>query len=431
VIDVRRLRSDYEAVRAAMARRGKPDLLDQLATAAALDERLRVLTGRRDDLRRQVNERSKEVGRLRRAGDVAAAEAAQAESRRLGEEEAALDVEAAAVEADLRDVLLRLPNVPSDLAPDGASDADNPVVRVSPGFDPDAYAEYQRVPHWETGHALGILDNERAVKLSGSMFTMLRGLGATMARALCQLALDRNADAFEEIRPPSLVTTATLTATGQLPKFAEDAYAIERDDLWCVPTAEAPLTSLARDEILDEATLPHRYMAYTPCYRREAGSAGRDTRGLLRTHEFDKVEILAYATAAQAPAMLDELVVRAEATIAALGLAYRIIEICTGDLGQSHHRSFDLEVYAPGVGTWLEVSSVSWFSDYQARRGNMRYRPAGAKGTELLHTLNGSALAVPRVLAALLETYRNADGSVTVPDVLRPYLRGATEIRPK
>jgi seryl-tRNA synthetase len=172
-------------------------------------------------------------------------------------------------------------------------------------------------------------------------------------------------------------------------------------------------------------------MAYTPCYRREAGSAGRDTRGLLRTHEFDKVEILAYATAAQAPAMLDELVVRAEATIAALGLAYRIIEICTGDLGQSHHRSFDLEVYAPGVGTWLEVSSVSWFSDYQARRGNMRYRPAGAKGTELLHTLNGSALAVPRVLAALLETYRNADGSVTVPDVLRPYLRGATEIRPK
>ncbi len=431
MIDVRRLRSDYEAVRAAMARRGKPDLLDQLATAAALDERLRVLTGRRDDLRRQVNERSKEVGRLRRAGDVAAAEAAQAESRRLGEEEAALDVEAAAVEADLRDVLLRLPNVPSDLAPDGASDADNPVVRVSPGFDPDAYAEYQRVPHWETGHALGILDNERAVKLSGSMFTMLRGLGATMARALCQLALDRNADAFEEIRPPSLVTTATLTATGQLPKFAEDAYAIERDDLWCVPTAEAPLTSLARDEILDEATLPHRYMAYTPCYRREAGSAGRDTRGLLRTHEFDKVEILAYATAAQAPAMLDELVVRAEATIAALGLAYRIIEICTGDLGQSHHRSFDLEVYAPGVGTWLEVSSVSWFSDYQARRGNMRYRPAGAKGTELLHTLNGSALAVPRVLAALLETYRNADGSVTVPDVLRPYLRGATEIRPK
>ncbi len=431
VIDVRRLRTEYEAVRAAMARRGKPDLLDQLALAASLDDRLRQLAGRRDDLRRQVNERSKDVGRLRKAGDAAAAEAAQAESRALGDQEASLGVEVAEVEAQLREVLLRIPNVPSGLAPDGASDADNPVVRVSPGFDAGGYAEHQRVPHWETGAALGILDNERAVKLSGSMFTMLRGMGATMARALCQLALDRNADAFEEIRPPTLVTTATLTATGQLPKFAEDAYAIERDDLWCVPTAEAPLTSLARDEILDEATLPHRYMAYTPCYRREAGSAGRDTRGLLRAHEFDKVEILAYATPTQAPAVLDELVARAESTIAALGLAYRVIEICAGDMGQSHHRSYDIEVYAPGVGAWLEASSVSWFSDYQARRGNLRYRPSGAKGTELLHTLNGSALAVPRVLAALLETYRRPDGSVAVPDVLHPYTRGITEIRPR
>ena len=431
MIDVRRLRSEFDLVRAAMARRGKPELLEQLAVAAALDERLRSLVAHRDDLRRKVNERSKEVGRLRREGDVAAAEAAQAESRRLGEEETATDAEAAAAEAELRDVLLRIPNVPSERSPDGTSDADNPVVRVSAGFDPTAYGDHQRVPHWETGSALGILDNERAVKLSGSMFTMLRGMGATLARALCQLALDRNADAFEEIRPPSLVTTATLTATGQLPKFAEDAYAIERDGLWCVPTAEAPLTSLARDEILEEATLPHRYMAYTPCYRREAGSAGRDTRGLLRAHEFDKVEILAYATAAQAPTMLEELVGRAESTIASLGLAYRIIEICTGDMGQSHHRSFDLEVYAPGVGTWLEASSISWFSDYQARRGNLRYRPTGAKGTELLHTLNGSALAVPRVLAAVLETYRNPDGSVTVPDALRPYTRGITEIRPR
>ncbi len=431
MIDVRRLRSEFDLVRAAMARRGKPELLEQLTTAAALDEQLRSLVAHRDDLRRRVNERSKEVGRLRREGDVADAEAAQAESRHLGEEETATDAEATAVEAELRDVLLRIPNVPSERSPDGTSDADNPVVRTSAGFDPASYGDHQRIPHWETGHALGILDSERAVKLSGSMFTMLRGMGATLARALCQLALDRNADAFEEIRPPSLVTTATLTATGQLPKFAEDAYAIERDGLWCVPTAEAPLTSLARDEILDEATLPHRYMAYTPCYRREAGSAGRDTRGLLRAHEFDKVEILAYTTAAQAPTMLDELVARAESTIAALGLAYRIIEICTGDLGQSHHRSFDLEVYAPGVGTWLEASSISWFSDYQARRGNLRYRPTGAKGTELLHTLNGSALAVPRVLAAVLETYRNPDGSVTVPDALRPYTRGLTEIRPR
>ena len=212
------------------------------------------------------------------------------------------------------------------------------------------------------------------------MFTMQRGLGATLSRALCQLALDRNADAFEEIRPPTLVTTATLTATGQLPKFADDAYAIERDDLWCIPTAEVPLTSIGAGEILDEAELPVRLMAATSCYRREAGSAGRDTRGMLRAHEFDKVEILAYATPEQAPAMLDELLERAEGTIAALGLPYRIIDICTGDLGQSHHRSFDIEVYAPGADAWLEVSSVSWFSDYQARRADIRYRPDRPEG---------------------------------------------------
>jgi seryl-tRNA synthetase len=261
------------------------------------------------------------------------------------------------------------------------------------------------------------------------MFTMLRGLGATMSRALCQLALDRNADAFEEIRPPSLVTTATLTATGQLPKFAEEAYAIERDDLWCIPTAEVPLTSIGRDDVFAEAELPKRFMAFTPCYRREAGAAGRDTRGLLRVHEFDKVEILAYTTPAQAPAVLDDLLARGVGMIEVLGLPYRILDIATGDLGQSHHRSFDIEVYAPGCDQWLEVSSVSWFSDYQARRGNIRYRPAGAKGTEHLHTLNGSALAVPRVLAAILETYRRPDGSVAIPEALWPYTRGAREIR--
>jgi seryl-tRNA synthetase len=286
------------------------------------------------------------------------------------------------------------------------------------------------VPHWEIGERLGILDLERAVKISGSMFTMFRKDGATLSRALCQLALDRNADAFEEIRPPTLVTSATLTATGQLPKFADDSYHIERDDLWCIPTAEVPLTSLAKDEILAEDDLPMRLMAYSPCYRRESGSAGRDTRGLLRVHEFDKVEILSYATPEQAPALLDEMVGRAEATIAALGLAYRVIEICTGDLGQSHHRSFDIEVYSPGVDQWLEVSSISWFSDYQARRANIRYRPTGEKRTEMVHTLNGSALAVPRVWAALVETGHQADGSVALPAILHPYLRGAQTIEP-
>jgi seryl-tRNA synthetase len=224
-----------------------------------------------------------------------------------------------------------------------------------------------------------------------------------------------------------LVTTATLTASGQLPKFADDAFAIERDDLWCIPTAEVPLTSLYGDEILAEADLPLRMMAATPCFRREAGSAGRDTRGLLRSHEFDKVEILAVATPEQAPGLLDEMVGRAEATIDALGLPWRTIEISTGDLGQSHHRSFDIEVFAPGAGQWLEVSSVSWFSDYQARRANIRYR-RGPKGTEIAHTLNGSALAVPRVWAAIIENFRQPDGSVLIPEVLQPYMRGAGSI---
>ncbi len=264
---------------------------------------------------------------------------------------------------------------------------------------------------------------------------MQRGAGATLSRALCQYGLDLNADAFEEIRPPSLVTTATLTATGQLPKFADDAYSIERDDLWCIPTAEVPLTSIYANEVLDEPQLPIRVMAYSSSFRREAGSAGRDTRGMLRAHEFDKVEILSFATPEQAPDLLDDMTARAERAIAGLGLPYRIIEICTGDMGQSHHRSFDIEVYAPGADTWLEVSSVSWFSDYQARRGNIRFRRHDAdgkprKGTEFVHTLNGSALAVPRVWAAIIENYRNADGSVDVPEVLWPYMRGIRRIEP-
>lgn len=422
-------------MRAATARRSDPALLEQLARATSLDERLRDITAQRDAARARVNELSKEVGQLRRAGDTDAAEAKQAESRALGAEEHALGAQHDVAAADLRDILLGFPNLIHPDAPDGMSDHDNVVVRGPFGM-PTEFAEHQRVPHWETGAALGILDNERAIKIAGAMFSMTRGLGATLGRALCQLALDRNADAFEEVRPPSLVSTATLTASGQLPKFADDAFAVERDDLWCIPTAEVPLTSLHRDEILAEAELPVRLMASTPCFRREAGSAGRDTRGLLRSHEFDKVEILCLATPEQSPALLEEMVGRAEATIAALGLPYRVIEICSGDLGQSHHRSFDIEVYAPGAEQWLEVSSVSWFSDYQARRANIRFRRSPVdgkvqKGTEIVHTLNGSALAVPRVWAAIVENFRQADGSVAIPEVLHPYMRGNTVIGPR
>jgi len=430
VIDIRLLRSEPEFVKAAMARRVKPALLGELEHAEALDARLREITNERDSIRAQVNGLSKDVATMRRTKDDSGAEELMAKSRSLGETEKKLASEYDEASSALREVLLLIPNLPHPQVSDGNNDKDNKVVK-GPLQMPKEFAKHQRVPHWETGTALGILDNERATKISGSMFTMQRGLGATMARALCQLALDRNADAFEEIRPPSLVLTSTLTATGQLPKFADDAFAIERDDLWCIPTAEVPLTSLHASETLNAQDLPLRYMAHTSCFRREAGSAGRDTRGMLRTHEFDKVEILAVTTAQQAPEMLIELTTRVEATIAALGLPYRVLEICTGDLGQSHHRSFDIEVYAPGCDQWLEVSSISWFSDYQARRADIRCKHAGAKGSEIAHTLNASALAVPRVWAAILENFRQPDGSVAIPEALQPYMRGAKVISAK
>jgi seryl-tRNA synthetase len=430
VIDIRYLRSEPDTVRELMARRNKPELIGLLDEALGFDGRMREITAERDAIRQQVNELSKQVGTLRRNGDDKAAEGLQAESRSLGEKEQSLAAETDEVTAQLKDVLLRLPNIPHADVVVGADDSQNPTI-TGPNNLPATFPEYQRVAHWDTATALGILDNERAVKISGAMFTMQRGAGATLARALCQYALDCNADAFEEIRPPSLVSTATLIATGQLPKFADDAYSMSKDDLWCIPTAEAPLTSIHAGEVLAEADLPIRYMAHSSCYRREAGSAGRDTRGMLRSHEFDKVEIFSIATPEGAPAMLTELITRVERVIANLGLPYRIIEICTGDMGQSHHRSFDVEVYAPGCDAWLEVSSVSWFSDYQARRGDIRMKRTGQKGTEFAHTLNASALAVPRVWAAIMENFRQADGSVAIPSVLHPYMRGTTVIHPK
>jgi seryl-tRNA synthetase len=425
VIDARRLRTDLDGVKAALARRGIPGAdVDHLAQ---LDQRERWLKSRAEELRARVRVLSKEVGEARRAGDVATAEARTAESRVVGEEGKAAEAEAAAVAAELRDALLRTPNVPSPDAPDGLDETANVVVRVE-GYDPDAYGPHQRVPHWDVGAELGILDLEAGARLSGSMFPLYRGEGARLVRALCQLALDLNRDAYEEIRPPTLVRTETMVSTGHLPKFEEDAYHLERDDLWAIPTAEVPLTSLGRDQVYGEDDLPVRLMAHTSCFRREAGSAGRDTRGLLRVHEFDKVEILAYATPGQAQEVHTDILRRAEAALAALGLAYRVLDLAAGDLGASSARTFDLEVYAPGCGMWLEASSVSWFSDYQARRANIRYRPAAGGGTVHAHTLNGSALAVPRVWAAVVETHRRPDGSIALPPALHPYFGGATAI---
>ncbi len=425
MIDIRLLRSDPEAVKAALARRGEDTSgLDRIID---LDAQQRTLAAERDQVRNEVNTISKQVGGLHRDGKADEAAELQARSRDLGAREDELAGEVDTLAAEIRDVLLRVPNLPSEDAPDGLTEADNVLVRHE-HWDPDAYGEHQRVPHWEIADQLGLLDVERGTKLSGSMFVMYTGMGATLCRALIQYGLDRNADAYREMRPPTLVKTETMVSTGHLPKFEEDAYHLERDDLWAIPTAEVPLTSFCRDEVLDEADLPMKLMAHTSCFRREAGSAGRDTRGLLRVHEFDKVELLSYATRDQAPEVHADILARAEAAITDLGLSYRVLDLCTGDLGGSSARTFDLEVYAPGADQWLEVSSVSWFSDYQARRANVRYRPTDEKGTRIVDTLNGSGLAVPRVWAGVVETHRQPDGTIAIPEVLQPYMRGATSI---
>jgi seryl-tRNA synthetase len=426
MIDIRLVRSDPETVKRALGRRGIPP--SEVDALAELDRETLAAERRRDDLRSRLKALSREVNEARRRGDKDQEQLLRERAR--VEREAAEVAEAKASElADRRrEMLLGLPNLPSPEAPDGRGAEDN-VVRshwVPEGHK--GYAPHQRMPHWEVGKQLGILDLERGAKLSGSMFPLFRGAGARLIRALTNFALDQHTQVYEEIRPPTLVRTATMVSTGHLPKFADEAYHLERDDLWAIPTAEVPLTSMGRDEIFLEDELPLRMTAATSCFRREAGAAGRETRGLLRVHEFDKVEILAYATPEQAPQVHEEMLSRAESLIRQLNMEYRVVDLCAGDLGASAARTFDLEVYAPGCDQWLEVSSVSWFSDYQARRANIRYRSASTGNIALVHTLNGSALAWPRIWAALVEVNRLPDGSVRVPECLLPWMGGCERI---
>jgi len=425
VIDIRLVREQPQFVEAALGRRGIPS--DVVAQLLEHDSVSRSSSARRDSLRAQIKEVSRRVADARRQGEPAdIVEILAAESRELGDLERAAEADAKVAAEMVRGMLLDLPNLPGADAPDGAGPPDNVIIDHWPA-EPRTYADHQRVPHWEIGEKLGILDMERGAKLSGSMFPCYRGTGARLLRALTSFALDSHSDAFEEVRPPTLVRTETMVSTGHLPKFSDDAYHVERDDLWAIPTAEVPLTSMYRNEVLDEQQLPLRFTAYTSCFRREAGAAGRDTRGLLRVHEFDKVELFSYATPEQSPALLDDLLRRARALLEGLGLEYRVLDLCAGDLGQASARTFDLEAYAPGADMWLEVSSVSWCSDYQARRANLRYRPAAGGPPVFANTLNGSALAWARIWAVLVETGRQADGSIELPEVLRPYL-GTTTI---
>jgi len=392
----------------------------------ALDVEHRRLLQEAERLRAEVKDLSRQVGEARKNKEPEKADELAAKSRDLGDHEKTATQLLDGVATALREKLLMIPNLPAPEVPDGRDETENVETRrwwvgMEQGAAFPTYAEYQRVPHWEIGIELGILDLESGAKLAGSMFPLYRGAGARLVRALGFYALNRHVGDYEEIRPPSFALTETMMSTGHLPKSVDDMYAIERDDLWAIPTAEVPLTSMNRGEILEEEQLPLRLTAQTACFRREAGAAGRDTRGLLRVHEFDKVELFAYCTPDQADAAHADILQRAEALLQVLGLTYRVLDLCTGDLGTSSARTVDLEVYSPGVDKWLEVSSVSWFRDFQARRANVRYRTATG-ATAFVHTVNGSALAWARIWAALVETYRQPDGSVKLPDVLAPYM---------
>jgi seryl-tRNA synthetase len=389
-----------------------------------LDEKRRALLTQVEALKAERNVVSKEIGKLKEAAER---EQKITAMREVGDKISALDKEVAEVEAELNGLTAALPNIPDERTPIGASEDENIVLRTVgqlPEFD------FEPKPHWELGPSLGILDFERGTKITGSRFYVLNGPGARLQRALIAFMLDLHIrQGYTEKYLPFMVRTATVFGAGQLPKFADNLYKDHEEDLYFVPTAEVPLTGLHMDEILDEGQLPLFYTAYTPCFRREKMSAGRDVRGIKRGHQFDKVEMYMYAKPEESDTLLEKMREDAEATCAALGLTYRVKQLCTGDIGFNSAITYDLEVWAPGCNEWLEVSSVSNVRDFQARRANIKYRPADGGKTRFPHTLNGSGLGLPRTLIAVMENNQQADGSIVVPEVLRPWMGGVDVIK--
>ena len=416
--DIRMVRERLGDLREAMRRRGALETLGpQLDRCEGLDREARLLTQAVQERKAARNVSSQEVARRKKAGENA--DDLIASGRALGEEIARLDGELEAIATELEGILLHIPNVTLPDVPEG--DEDHNVI-VRHWGDPRP-SEGVR-PHWEIAAAHGLFDADRGVKVAGSGFVAYRGQGARLVRALLNFFLDSHADVhgYEEVWPPALVNRASMTGTGQLPKMEDDAYKIAGDDLFLIPTAEVPVTNLYRDEELPAAMLPKGFCAYTPCFRREAGAAGKDTRGILRMHQFDKVELVRYSTPEDSPVQLELLLGHAEAMLQQLGIPYRVKLLAAGDTGFSSAKTYDLEAWAPGVGAWLEVSSCSSFSDFQARRANIKYRPAAGEKLRFVHTLNGSGLAFPRTIACILEHYQQADGTVVVPEVLRQYV---------
>ncbi|HYJ78056.1 MAG TPA: serine--tRNA ligase [Longimicrobiaceae bacterium] len=421
MLDLRAIRQDPAGVRAALARRGEgAETGAAVERLLALDTERRALIAGGDELKARRNAVSQEVAGRKRGGEDTGA--LIAEMRGVNDRIREADVRLREVEGEVECILLRLPNLPDPRLPDGGVEA-NAVVRS--WGEPRTLAFPAR-PHWEIGTALGILDLAGGAKVAGSGFPAYRGAGARLQRALINFMLDLHTreHGYTEVEPPFLVTRESMQGTGQYPRFVEegDAYFVERDGLYLIPTAEVPVTNLHRDELLEGERLPIAYAAYSPCFRREAGAAGKDTRGLLRVHQFDKVEMVRFERPADSEAALERITGHAERVLQLLELPYRVLLLAAGDVGASAAMTYDLEVWAPGVEQWLEVSSASNFRDYQARRANIRFRPEPGARPELVHTLNASGVALPRTVVALLENHQQADGSVAVPAALRPYL---------
>jgi seryl-tRNA synthetase len=416
--DLRMIREHIDVLRDGMRRRGKLEAL-----APSIDRAQRVDADRRgiiqalEERKASRNSISEEVARRKRAGENA--EDLLVQSRTLGEEISRLDRELSSLESELELAMLEIPNITLADVPAGNEESNQQVREWGKPRDTAGLK-----PHWELGVSLGLIDFERGARVAGSGFIVFRGQGARLVRGLMNFMLDLHTSehGYEEVWVPVVVNRAAMTGTSQLPKFEDDMYALRDEDLFLIPTAEVPVTNLHAGEILAAADLPRAMTAYTPCFRREAGAHGKDTRGLIRIHEFDKVELVRYSTPESSAEELELLTAQAEKVLQLLGLPYRVVLLAAGDTGFASAKTYDLEVFAPGAGVWLEVSSCSVFTDFQARRANIRYRPAEGGKPRFVHTLNGSGVAFPRVIAAIIEHYQNADGTVDVPEVLRPYL---------
>jgi len=423
MLDIKRIRMNLEEIKALMAKRGEQDI--SLDEALALDEDRRRLLQEVEQMKSEQNSVSKDIPKLKKEGkDVSEVmDRMKSLSSRIKE----IDVEVKEVEDKLKDLMLRIPNVPHPEVPQGETDDDN--IEIRKWGEPRCF-DFELKAHWDLGLDLGILDFETASKITGSRFTLYKGMGAKLERSLINFMLELHTQehGYTEILPPFMVNRDSMMGTGQLPKFEEDTFKIPQKDYFLVPTAEVPVTNIHRDDIIDEKLLPIKYVAYTPCFRSEAGSAGRDTRGLIRQHQFNKVELVKFTRPEDSYEELEKLTNNAEKVLQLLGIPYRIVKICTGDLGFTAAFKYDIEVWMPSYNKYVEISSCSNFEDFQARRANVRYRPEDKGKVEFVHTLNGSGLAVGRTLAAILENFQNPDGSVTIPEALRK-LMGTDAIR--